>query len=153
MTERTVLKTRTRIRKISHAPGVCSFSANVTAEGMLPGNFVVHGENISLEYGEEAVLEQEFHPESYIFGKEPVKLSFTDTKVTKSGGEEKGTDAVLEVLPVRGTVLSYLRRTRHAGALDIDLDRAYDGEAVDRRIPADSFPEPFHHRAGGQAAL
>lgn len=74
---------------------------------MLPGNFAVHGENISLEYGEEAVLEQEFHPESYIFGKEPVKLSFTDTKVTKSGGEEKGTDAVLEVLPVRGTVLSY----------------------------------------------
>lgn len=126
VTERTVLKTRTRIRKISHAPGVCSFSANVTAEGMLPGNFAVHGENISLEYGEEAVLEQEFHPESYIFGKEPVKLSFTDTKVTKSGGEEKGTDAVLEVLPVRGTVLSYLRRTGHAGALDIDLDRTYD---------------------------
>lgn len=121
-----IVKGKTRIRKTSHGPGVISFSCRVEAEGMLPASQEVHGENISLDYGEEMVLEQSFRPEPYIFGKEAVRVSFLKSTLQKAGAEEAGTEARLEILPVQVSPLEYVRQTGHRGTLDIDLDRTYD---------------------------
>ena len=95
----------------------------------------VHGENISLDYGDEMVLEQSFRPEPYIFGKEAVRVSFLKPTLQKAGAEEAGTEARLEILPVQVSPLEYVRQTGHRGTLDIDLDRTcllYTSGSFDR---------------------
>ena len=122
----TVLKGRTEIRKISHTPSVISFSCKVTADGMQPEQMMIRAENVSLEYGKTAVLEQSFQPEDYIFNGEDLLFDFQEIQVVGTGSEEAAENRSMKVTPVRDSVLEHVRKTSYQGTLDVDLDRTYD---------------------------
>ena len=122
----TVLKGRTEIRKISHTPSVISFSCKVTADGMQPEQMMIRAENVSLEYGKTAVLEQSFQPEDYIFNGEDLLFDFQEIQVVGTGSEEAAENRSMKVTPVQDSVLEHVRKTSYQGTLDVDLDRTYD---------------------------
>ena len=122
----TVLKGRTEIRKISHTPSVISFSCKVTADGMQPEQMMIRAENVSLEYGKTAVLEQSFQPEDYIFNGEDLLFEFQEIQIVGTGSEEAVENRSMKVTPVQDSVLEYVRKTSYQGTLDVDLDRTYD---------------------------
>lgn len=120
------LKSRIRIEKISHMPGVYSFSCQMGAEGLVPGTCEVHADNVSQEYGDVYVIEKAFRPEDYIFGNEGVNLRVEQIRVTTPTGQESAEDMAFSVAAVQGTVLEHVRKTSTRGTLDVDLDRTYD---------------------------
>lgn len=120
------LKSRIRIEKISHMPGVYSFSCQMGAEGLVPGICEVHADNVSQEYGDVYVIEKAFRPEDYIFGNEGVNLRVEQIRVTTPTGQESAEDMAFSVAAVQGTVLEHVRKTSTRGTLDVDLDRTYD---------------------------
>ncbi len=122
----TVLKGRTEIRKISHTPSVVSFTCKMTADGMQPEQMVIRAENVSLEYGKTAVLEQSFQPEDYIFNGEDLLFDFQEIQVVGTGSGEAAENRSMKVTPVQDSVLEHVRKTSYQGTLDVDLDRTYD---------------------------
>ena len=120
------LKSRIRIEKISHMPGVYSFSCQMGAEGLVPGICEVHADNVSQEYGDVYVIEKAFRSEDYIFGNEGVNLRVEQIRVTTPTGQESAEDMAFSVAAVQGTVLEHVRKTSTRGTLDVDLDRTYD---------------------------
>ncbi len=122
----TVLKGRTEIRKISHTPSVISFSCKVTADGMQPEQMMIRAENVSLEYGKTAVLEQSFQPEDYIFNGEDLLFDFQEIQVVGTGSGGAAVNCSMKVTPVQDSVLEHVRKTSYQGTLDVDLDRTYD---------------------------
>ncbi|MBS6397842.1 MAG: hypothetical protein KH452_11955 [Clostridiales bacterium] len=129
-----LLKGRIEIRKRSHMPCICSFSCQVSSEGMVAERTEVRADNISQEYGEVLVLEASFRPEDYIFGNEDVAVHLKNLEIRKSGVKEEAQDAVMMVTPVFGTVLDYVNKNSYTGTLDVDLDRKYDEKLLIAQI-------------------
>lgn len=121
-----VMKSRTEIKKIGQMSGTASFTCVVDTDGCTEKNVRIQANNFTLEYGEVLVLEQAYHPESYIFGAESITLHFTDITMNKSGQKDTASDIALYVKPVSGTVVDYVHKNSYKGTMDVDLDRSFD---------------------------
>jgi hypothetical protein len=80
-----VMKGRTEIRKIGYLPYTASFTCSLIADGCKEKTTKIQMNNFSLEYGEVLTLEQQFHPEEYVFGNE-YSIKVTNYSYGDAGG-------------------------------------------------------------------
>lgn len=125
-----VMKGRTEIRKLGHQPCTASFSCEVAAEGCAEKMLSVQANNLVLEYGETAVLEQTYHPEDYVFGAEALELIFSKIEMNKSGQKDTASDLTIRIDPVSSTVFEYVHKNSYKGTMDVELDRHYDEKLI-----------------------
>ena len=125
-----VMKSRTEIRKIGHMPCTTSFSCAVTTDGCTEKKELIEANNFVLEYGEVLTLEQQFHPEDYIFGTENIVLTFSDIVMNKSGEIDTASNIELFIKAVHGTVLDYVHKNSYNDTMDVELDKAYDEKLI-----------------------
>ena len=129
-----VMKGRTEIRKIGYLPYTTSFSCSLIADGCKEKTIKIQMNNFSLEYGEVLTLEQQLHPEDYVFGNENISLAFGEIELNKSGQKETASEITFFVKPVNGTVLDYIHKNSYKGTMDVELDRAYDEKVMIAQI-------------------
>ena len=125
-----VMKSRTEIKKIGHMPCTTSFSCTVTTDGCAEKTEEIQASNFVLEYGEILTLEQQFHPESYIFGTENIVLTFSDIVMNKSGEVDTASNIDFFIKAVHGTVLDYVHKNSYNDTMDVELDKAYDEKLI-----------------------
>lgn len=125
-----VMKGRTEIRKIGHMPCTTSFSCTVVVDGCTEKNVKIQANNFVLEYGEALTLEQQFHPETYVFGAENIALTFSEIEMNKSGETDTASNVEIFVKPVQGTVLDYVHKNSYNDTMDVELDKAYDEKLI-----------------------
>lgn len=128
--EGMVMKGRTQIRKIGHMPCTTSFSCRVRTDGCKEKEVTIQANHFVLEYGEVLTLEQQFHPESYVFGTEALGFTFSQIEMDKSGEKDTASDVTLFVRPVYGTVLDHVHQNSFRETMDVALDRAYDEKLI-----------------------
>ena len=121
-----VMKGRTEIRKIGHMPCTTTFSCLIDIDGCIEKDTKVQATHFVLEYGEVLTLEQQFHPENYIFGTENIALNYTNIEINKSGEKNTASNVQMFVKAVPGTVLDYVHKNSYNDTMDVELDRAYD---------------------------
>ena len=121
-----VMKGRTEIRKIGHMPCTTSFSCLIDIDGCTEKETKVQANHFVLEYGEVLTLEQQFHPENYIFGTENIALDFTKIELNKSGEVNTASNIQFFVKAVPGTVMEYVHKNSYNNTMDVELDKAYD---------------------------
>ena len=129
-----VMKGRTEIKKISHLPGIASFSCTVSADKCLEKKIKIEANHFELKYGEVLCLEQKFRPESYVFGNEQIILTFDEIEMNKSGQKDTASAQMFFVKPVKDTVLEYVHNNSYKGTMDVDLDKAYDEKLILAKI-------------------
>ncbi len=125
-----VMKGRTEIRKVGHMPCTTSFSCTVAVDGCTEKNLKVQASNFVLEYGEVLTLEQQFHPENYVFGTENIALTFSEIEINKSGEKDTASNIELFVKAVPGTVLDYVHKNSYNDTMDVELDKAYEEKLI-----------------------
>lgn len=121
-----VMKGRTEIRKIGHMPCTTSFSCLIDIDGCTEKETKVQVNHFVLEYGEVLTLEQQFHPENYIFGTENIALDFTKIELNKSGEVNTASNIQFFIKAVPGTVMEYVHKNSYNNTMDVELDKAYD---------------------------
>ena len=121
-----VMKGRTEIRKIGHMPCTTSFFCIISIDGCTEKETKVQANHFVLEYGEVLTLEQQFHPENYVFGTENIALDFTEIRLNKSGEVNTASNIQIFVKAVPGTVMEYIHKNSYKNTMDVVLDKAYD---------------------------